>query len=149
MLSMMPKAQNNPSNTGVQGRSQLIFVVVSILTVCLAGCANYEELSRIPSPDRLVEALVVRVDGGATTGFSYRVYVVPTGGARQDADEVLLVDCVKNLRAEWRDARQLEIHFDEARIFRFINFWRSKEVQSLRYVVEVMLIHPPGRILGC
>ena len=43
----------------------------------------------------------------------------------------------------WSKPRKLEIRYDQARIFSFVNFWQSKDVDNFKYVVEVQLV-PSG-----
>ena len=43
------------------------------------------------------------------------------------------------MKLEWNVDKILEIHYDEARIFQFKNFWYSKDVQNFQYVVELKL----------
>ena len=129
--------------------SHALCAALIIVSIALYGCATYEEVSRVTSPDGIVDVVVVLVNPGATSGYSQRIYIVPKGEPRKDEHEVFVADCTKDLKTVWRDVRELELRFDEARIFQFKNFWRTKSIQDFRYVVEIVLAHPPGRVLGC
>jgi len=44
---------------------------------------TYEELPRVVSPDGAFEIVTIRGNGGATTSYSYEIFVVPKGEASQ------------------------------------------------------------------
>ena len=56
--------------------------------------------------------------GGATVGFSYKLFIVPRGAKPNRTDELLLADKIGNASAVWSKPRILEIRYDQARIFR-------------------------------
>lgn len=99
-----------------------------------------EEIQRLRSPDGKVDAVLVRCNGGATTSYSYRLSLVPPGGKNEDGDETLLADHVSNLELSWAKPKFLEIHYQQARIFRFSNFWESAKIENGRYIVEIRLV---------
>ena len=79
-----------------------------LLALLLAGCTPSppaqqppwgDEVSRVSSPDRSVDAVLYEEDGGATVSFSYSTYVVPVGGSPAKAD------CVAGLYAAGRSER--------------------------------------------
>ena len=41
-----------------------------------SGCGRYEEIARMPSPDGLIEAVVVEVETGAGNPYVYQVHLV-------------------------------------------------------------------------
>ena len=107
----------------------------------LPGCASHREVSRVASPDGKVEAVLDEVNGGATTSYSYALYLVPKGTTKLPSSDVVFVaDHTENLQIEWAEAKLLHIKYREARIFQFSNFWQSKEVDSFQYVVELRLM---------
>jgi len=94
------------------------------------------------SPDGVVDAVQVRGNCGATTSFSENVFIVQSGAkmpAPKDQCRVFSADHVEGLKLQWREPKVLEIHYKEARIFHFKNFWHSKDVQNFTYVVEIRL----------
>ena len=114
------------------------------------GCgASDEEVKRIPSPDGVVEAVIVLVHGGATVALFHDVYIVPKGARTQEEHRILKADRVDNLRVVWAEVRQLSLCFDHARIFNFTNFWHSRDVQNFNYVVNIRLVQSPERAAGC
>lgn len=109
----------------------------------LFASVGFEELSRVTSPDSVVDAVLVRSNAGATTGFGYRVYVVPRGrwpDYRTQGAQQFLADRVDSLSVHWREPKVLEIRYTKARIFDFTNFWHSREVDGFNYVVELKLV---------
>jgi hypothetical protein len=126
---------------------------IAILGVCLmAGCDKgeslagkweYKEISRIKSPDSLVEAVIVTGDAGATTSMRTWVYLVPTNGTIDVGDDdkaLFIADHLKNFKVVWNEPKLLEIRYEEARIFKFKNYWQSREVQNFHYIVELKLV---------
>lgn len=55
-----------------------VLFMVGLMLAMTAG-PSQEEIKRIQSPDGLVDAVVVETNGGATTSFGYKVYIVPKG----------------------------------------------------------------------
>jgi len=125
-----------------------------VLALCFAsGCFNiageweYEEIERIKSPDGIVDAVLVRGHGGATTGFNFSVFLVPRGikfdkkASWFEREQALFrADHDEGLQLVWRKPKFLEIRFAKARIFQFRNVWHSQEVQDYSYVVELRLV---------
>jgi hypothetical protein len=121
--------------------SVLALVLLFVQSVVLAGCASpQEEVWRISSPDRRVDAVWVKVDGGATVDFSYNLFIVPFGGRPKNGTQVLVADRIKNLSVKWREPKRLEVIYDAARIFNFFNFWHDRDLDNYGYVVEIRLM---------
>lgn len=61
-------------------------LIQSLLVIGLfgvgCGVVSRDEVARIPSPDRRLEAVLIEVNGGATTSFGYEVRVLATGDRR-------------------------------------------------------------------
>ncbi len=99
------------------------------------------------SPDRVVDAVMVRGGGGATTAFTCSVFLVPSGTKFDEKSPLFeqqrasfRADHWDNLKLVWRKPKFLEIRFDKARIFAFSNHWNEQEVLNYGYVVEVRLV---------
>ena len=108
----------------------------------IVGCellfpCSYEEVYRILSPDDKVEAVLVKGNCGATTSYTYSVYVVPTGDKYEDYYVSFLADHVDALWIKWRKAKFLEISYYQARIFKYSNSWQTSKLDEGRYVVEI------------
>ena len=97
-----------------------------------------KEVLRAPSPDNRVDAVLMEVNGGATTSYSYNLYIVPSGDNVDGSDyPVLTADHIKGQKIHWPAPRTLEIQYDQARIFHFENFWDSREVDNFKYEVQI------------
>ncbi len=116
----------------------LLLIVAFVLWSCsiFAPC-NEEIIKRVESPDGRVEAVIVKSDCGATTSYTYGVYIVVKGGTHNENDLVFKADHQSELNIIWNKAKLLEINYKQARIFQFTNFWHSRDVDEFRYVVEV------------
>lgn len=123
----------------------LLFLLGYIYLFKLGGAlvpsADYsEEVLRIPSPDSVVDAVLMKTNGGATTSFGYELYIVPSGRKPQKGSESFNADHLDGMNVLWKQTRLLEIQYREGRIFRFTNFWQSKDVENFHYVVELRLV---------
>lgn len=116
------------------------FLFLAVLTI--NGCDLIEtiEISRLKSPDSMVEAVLIRTNAGATTSYGYHLYIIPFGKKIKNEYEVFRADRVDSLDIYWKENNFLEIKFKKAQIFNFKNFWFSKEVQNYRYIVEIRLM---------
>jgi hypothetical protein len=113
-------------------------------TLLLIGCqkstpsVSVNEITRIISPDSLVDAVVMEQTGALTDTF-YRVHIVPVNGKQKEGHEIFRADGIRNLNVNWPHPKLLVISYDKARIFQFSNFWQSSEVKDFTYVVEIKL----------
>jgi hypothetical protein len=123
-----------------------------------SDCAN-QPLSRTPSPDGKLEAVVFQRNCGATTDFSTQVSVVPARQAvPNDAGNVWSGDSDHGqapsapgggpeIHVTWRDSRHLRLAYDpRVRVFRST---RDVSVQagifrSVKVSVEYVLPKPPS-----
>jgi hypothetical protein len=126
----------------------MILESARVLVLCLMfsamgdGCAPHraEVVERIPSPDRRVDALVLRAGVPPGGQVVFYVQVVSAGGDPKDREfDLFRADHVEAFRASWVSERMLELEFERARIFQFSNFWQSREVDDFGYQVELRL----------
>jgi len=113
--------------------------------VALSSCFwvhSYEEIERVVSPDSVVEAVLVRERGSATTPSFYLVHIVPAGEDTKAGWEHFKAIHVTGLQLYWRQPKFLEIRYELAKIYNFRNSWASTDIQEGRYVVEVRLVPP-------
>jgi len=97
-----------------------------------------KELLRLASPDKKVEAILVRIAcGGATTSYDFRLSIVPLGKEPKRSDTVFLAEKLEGESIQWIAPKVLEIRYEKARILNFRNFWYSKDVENFEYIVEV------------
>jgi hypothetical protein len=125
----------------------LAAMLISGCIVNLAGEWQGEELERVKSPDGIVDAVLVRGDTGATTSYSYLIYLVPSG-ARLDKDPQLfepnqaMFDTLnqKDLQMIWTKPKFIEIRHRKDVTSNSSFLWHSREVQNDGYLVEVKLV---------
>src|SRR5215471_12909413 len=132
-----------------QLRAILMILAACLASACIspAGEWSYEEIGRVKSPDSIVDAVLVRGNGGATTSFSFSVFIVPAGTKFENdstffKSSVFTADHVDGLQLRWMEPKLLGIQYKEARIFQFRNNWNRQEVQEFHYVVEIKLLPP-------
>ena len=131
----------------------LTAAILGFISILVSGCINiagewhYQEIERVKSPDGIVDAVLVRGGGGATTGFVFSVFIVPSGMPFDEKSELFnqedalfSAEHLENLKLMWKEPKFLEIRYDKARIFKFKNYWRKEQVQDYKYVVEIRLV---------
>lgn len=94
------------------------------VTLAALACSPWEseEIGRYGSPDSVLDAVVVRSSGGATTSYVYRVYVVLDGEPIPDAEiAVLVADRVRELHVFWLEPRHLRVEYEYAEIHGYRN----------------------------
>jgi hypothetical protein len=61
---------------------------------------SVDEVLRTPSPDGMAEAVLCEINGGATTSFGYKIYVIQKGGeVPRDGHVAFLYGAVRSERA--------------------------------------------------
>jgi hypothetical protein len=129
----------------------LIALALLVNTACgnIAGELHYEEIERVKSPDGVVDAIIVRGNGGATTSYNYSVFIVPSGVAFDEQSPIfdfsrredLFGTNKRDFQLVWREPRLLEIRYRSIPLIsHYRNFWQSLDVQNNQYVVDVRLI---------
>jgi hypothetical protein len=94
----------------------------AVIAAALPGCASRDEVSRVASPDRSLEAVLVEINGGATTSYGYDVYVVKKGSDLSWARSVM--SAYGAVRSE--EAYGLDLKWDTPEILA-IQFLRAKQ----------------------
>ena len=121
------------------------FICLFGFLLLISGCISednrkLEEIKRITSPDKKVDAVISVLNGGATSSNGYHIFIVPNGTVPYDIKfSQFSCDHQDSLGIKWVDNKLLNIFYKEARIFRFSNFWNSDNVDNWTYVVEIKL----------
>jgi hypothetical protein len=124
-----------------------------LFSFSLSGCGitpiplfttEISEYTRITSPDGLVDAIVMYRDSGVATSGSYLLYILTRGGVVEEESEksnkpVFVGEKVEQLKFSWIKDKDLQIDCKKARIWKFSNFWFSKDVQDYNYIVEIRI----------
>lgn len=120
-----------------------IYILILLTTVALISgcdkkswCSSTEKL-RITSQDSVVDVVIMEKGCGATTSASTEIYILPTQKGVEGFTAVFVADKVRGLRVAWEEPKKLLIEYSSARIFKFTNFWSSKEVEQFRYEVKI------------
>jgi hypothetical protein len=100
-------------------KTRLVVSTALLLVGSLAGCLDVSEdvVTSAVSPDSARDALVTEVNGGATTPFVYRVYVVPRGGQPTGKYQVASLnaayrsDSALGVNLRWRGANDLRVEY--------------------------------------
>lgn len=105
-----------------------------------ASEVSYKEVDRVPSPDSMVDAVVIRTNINATTSYGYHIHIVPAGSKPDNDRYIFRADHFEGWKIMWNQSKLLDIQYDEARIFHFSNFWQSIDFKNAGYVVEIRLL---------
>jgi len=112
-----------------------------MVTLFINGCGQSDfcgknEVVRKVSPDSMVDAVVVKMDCGSTTDYSYHIFITPLGKIPKGSP-VFIADKVDDISLVWGSSKELFIYYKNARIFNFTNFWQSKDVEDFKYTVSI------------
>jgi len=119
--------------------SAVVIVACALVGLLVYSCQpRSTELQRIPSPDRVVDAVLVAKQVNATVATPCLVYIVPAG-SKSLWHPVLVGDDFVGLKLSWKASHLLLIEYSRGEIFDFTNVWKSKGVQDFRYLVEIRL----------
>ena len=106
-----------------------------------------KEIARVPSPDGVVDAVMIRDNCGAPCSYGYTVFVVPKGEpAPNDFEgDVFSADDMVDQKLVWRQSHLLNISYSKALIYKFRNMvyplgeFGAKE-KNWHYKVEIQLV---------
>lgn len=115
---------------------KVIFLTTLLSFLVLStGCSLYtseDEVARVLSPSGKVEAVLVETNGGATTSFGYRIFLVTKGQKWNKGVEVaFLYGAGRNDRAygvnlKWSTAENLRVEY-----------FKAKQADLLKKLVEI------------
>jgi len=107
----------------------LSLIAASVVVFALAGMVlavgwfspSADEVARIPSPQGELEAVLIEVNGGATTSFAYEVFVLPRGTKQVSHRVAYLYGAARNSNAygatlRWVSSSELEVEFEKAKL---------------------------------
>jgi len=103
----------------VRGRLSFGLILASILA--FAGClVTHDEVARVTSPDGRIDAVTVEGNGGATTSFSYDVYVVQRGWFHRRVHVAHLYGAIRSemaygVNVRWHDPSSLAVEYLDAK----------------------------------
>ena len=108
----------------------------------------YEEVMRVKSPDAKFEAVLVSAAGHVIGNNSHLLYIVPAGrkldkNVAAFGRSYLSVRCFEGLKLVWREAKILEVQYQEALIDEFRNCANLTENPDSPHVIELRLV-PQG-----
>jgi hypothetical protein len=109
------------------------------------GPLPMKEIQRLPSPDGLVDAVLVMRPTAVVAPDVYELYIVPHKGRPRKREMVLRGDKFLDARLAWERPRLLDVYYSQAHIGFFLNAWQSFDVDNLKYVVEIRLVPPAGK----
>jgi|WetSurMetagenome_2_1015567.scaffolds.fasta_scaffold155753_3 hypothetical protein len=122
-----------------------IFIFSNIFSMCSINKwdeKRLKEISRITSPDSVVDAIIIEDSGGgATNDYRWLIYIEIAGQKIKDYDKYRFwATRVDSLWIQWSDARLLEVHYKKANIYHFNNYWGRFDVNQYSYIVEIKLV---------
>jgi hypothetical protein len=116
-------------------KTLLLVAMLSVMS-CRYACA--QEMKRVASPDQIVDAVLVKQLGNATTPDTLLIYLIPKGEV-VGGQPIFVGDHFNGLDLGWDGLKNLVIVVASGRIFHFTNFWQSAAVQNWTYTVGIHL----------
>jgi hypothetical protein len=114
------------------------WVVILFLTASACDRPAAQEVKRVVSPDKRVDAVLVEQLNDATSPDSFLLYIVPAGKLA-DGEPILRGDKFNGLDFGWSAHQELKVLYASGRIFSFTNFWQSRDVDNFQYTVIIHL----------
>jgi hypothetical protein len=133
----------------------VVFWVVApyaLFIVSVSGRSSVKELLRIPSQDKVVEAVLLEDRPSfSIEPISLRVFIILAGEGSIDATPVLEGTGLKDLKITWFGPRVLQLSYSSGCVDSFRNRWIALkqdghpfEPNGQPYIVEVRLKGPEG-----
>lgn len=115
-----------------------------LLLLALFGCGESVQrtpITRVASPTGDLDAVLVRSNAGATTGFVFSVHIVRESGTPgAPADAVIGFDRTDDVDLEWIDENRLRIRLTGGRILHRRAYWYRRGSPDVPRV-EVSIVH--------
>jgi hypothetical protein len=112
-----------------------VFVAALLLSACeVTVVVSHDEVARAPSPDGIVDAVLVETNAGATTSFGYEVHIVPRGGSPSASSQTgLLYGAIRSESAYGANLK-----------------WIAPDILSIEYLSaeSATLNHPSTSVQG-
>jgi len=102
--------------------------------------SDNQEVSRVPSPDSLIDAVeMANVGGPATATVVEQIYLVSSGGKPEPRTELFVAVHQDSLWLHWLNDRVLLVHYRDAEILFFNNKVSVKDKTGREKPIEVRL----------
>ncbi len=122
----------------ISGRRYIFYLAISFLggIVCtvlvprlISRAADHvfpfamQEIAREPSPDGVVDAVLIRDNCGAPCSYGYSVFIVPRGkpAPRNFEQDIFSADDMLDEKLVWKQPYLLDITYKRALIYKFRN----------------------------
>jgi hypothetical protein len=107
----------------------------------LVGEPSKDEVARVVSPSRNIEAVLFETNGGATTSFGYEVYVVERGAKSSGSPAVSLYGAVRNQHAyganiKWSSPDSLAVEYLSAKSAKVNVQTQSVGTQTIQFALR-------------
>ena len=102
--------------------ARILSLLLLVLAISCEVGVSFDEVARVRNPSGAVDAVLFEVNGGATTSYGYRVFIVPAGKivSSQDVAVARFYGAVRNESAygvdlKWSATNQLVCEYLRAR----------------------------------
>lgn len=132
----------NISNADVTKETKLKnYIFIFLIYLMLGGCGkknSYEEKMKIYSSDGRVGAALIEVSTHATVSSVYELFIFETSSAPDfDLDPISRMDKIDRINLEWNDDLLKICIDDNARIWKFSNFWSSLKLENHKRIIKL------------
>ena len=132
----------NISNADVTKETKLKnYIFIFLIYLMLSGYKkknSYEEKMKIYSSDGRVGAALIEVSTHATVSSVYELFIFETSSAPDfDLDPISRMDKIDRINLEWNDDLLKICIDDNARIWKFSNFWSSLKLENHKRIIKL------------
>lgn len=132
----------NISNADVTKETKLKnYIFIFLIYLMLGGCGkknSHEEKMKIYSSDGRVGAALIEVSTHATVSSVYELFIFETSSAPDfDLDPISRMDKIDRINLEWNDDLLKICIDDNARIWKFSNFWSSLKLENHKRIIKL------------
>ena len=130
-------------------RATLLGIALALSAI---ACVQDDEVARVTAPGGHLDAVLVEVNGGATTSFGYDVSIVPSGSAPRSGKGVAALygavrsDSAYGVNLRWSSPTELRIQYLSARQSSLSHPLVDIEGRRIRVVLDSGIVDPraPG-----
>jgi len=127
-----PKGVRHPKITVLLAPILFLFLACDLFLPC-----PQQEMQRVTSPDKKVDAVIIDEDCGATISLIRNVYIVPSGDQIKDEYLVLRATHTDYLKVEWMESKYLIISYKKATLHITKDTWFSNDIDGESYEIKI------------
>ncbi len=119
----------------------LITTLIVLLVFLFFSIDFRTQIIDLNSPDKTLKIVASIRDGGATTSYSTNLYVASfLHNQKREGNAFFKADKIKNLNVVWKTNEEIDLYFEDSRIFHYNNFIWVKDSKGKSRRIKINLI---------